>query len=231
MQHKVLVVDDDTRLQHLLQTYLKGYDLEVVSSLDGNQVGDLIRREAPDIVILDIILPGNNGLDILREIREISTVPVIMLSAKGEDADRIVGLELGADDYMPKPCNPRELLARIKAVLRRSATAQQSTASKRFLRGGELTLDRSRQYLSHEGHELPLSSMEFLILEALMLKPGTVLSRDELMHHARGQDTVAFDRSIDMHISNLRSKIEGISGRRDCIKTVWGSGYMYVVNL
>jgi len=232
MNDRVLVIDDDIKLQKLLKTYLLEYGIEVHSALDGNNVKELLSSTNPDIVILDIVLPGKNGFEILKEIRENSAVPVIMLSAKGEDTDRIVGLELGADDYVPKPCNPRELLARIKAVLRRIQHMDGAAgAPERFIKGGNLTLDRSRQSLFYEEQSIQLSSMEFMIMEALMLKPGQVLTRDQLMTHARGQEGISFDRSIDMHISKLRAKIESISGEREMIKTVWGSGYMFVGDL
>ncbi len=232
MHYKVLVVDDDVKLQKLLRTYLEEYDIEVVSLMDGNNVIETVDAEKPDIVILDIIMPGKNGFEVLKEIRHSYATPVIMLSAKGEDTDKIIGLELGADDYMPKPYNPRELMARINAVLRRAEVPIQSNeSSERFIKVNDLTLDRSRQLLQFGTKDTQLSTMEHLVLEALMSNPDSVLSRDQLMSHAKGQDAVAFDRSIDMHISKLRSKIENLTGQRERIRTVWGTGYMFVSEL
>jgi len=181
-------------------------------------------------VILDIILPGKDGFEILKEVRDSSSVPVIMLSAKREDTDRIVGLELGADDYLPKPFNPRELLARIKAVLRRHRAMPESvehTDLEAFLVAGGLTLDRSRHTLFVGDSKEDLSSAERKILSAMMKSPGRIFSRDELMDTLHGGKVVAFDRSIDMHVSRLRAKINKISGFRDRIRTVRGSGYVF----
>jgi two-component system phosphate regulon response regulator OmpR len=187
--------------------------------------------ESPDIVILDIMLPKRDGLDVLREIRMELSIPVIMLTAKGEDADRIVGLELGADDYLPKPFNPRELLARMRAVLRRlpSPGRRENGEDENLLvEAGGLTLNRAKQTLLIEDREVELSSTEYRILEALMERPNRVLTRDQLMHLARGRDFMAFDRSIDVHISKLRAKLEPYPRFRKIIKTVWGTGYMFV---
>jgi two-component system phosphate regulon response regulator OmpR len=177
------------------------------------------------------MLPGKDGLDVLKEIRAEHTVPVIMLTAKGEDADRIVGLELGADDYLPKPFNPRELLARVKAVLRRPPHLddEEGTDHKRALiRVGGLSLSGARQTLLVEDKEVALSTTEYKILEALMRRPNGVMTRDQLMSLARGRDFMAFDRSIDVHISKLRAKLAPFPAYKHCIKTVWGTGYMFV---
>jgi two-component system phosphate regulon response regulator OmpR len=190
-----------------------------------------IQKEYPDLVILDIMLPKKDGLDVLREIRSESSTPVIMLTAKGEDADRIVGLELGADDYLPKPFNPRELLARIKAVLRRGKGREQTGVKEdktEVIKAGRLLLKPAEQTLLIEDKEVALSTAESKIMEALMKHPNMVLSRDQLMTLGRGRDFMAFDRSIDVHISNLRSKLSSYPDFRNCIKTVWGSGYMFV---
>jgi len=228
---RVLLVDDDSKLRKLLTEYLQDYGCEVVALEDGSEVSKTILRKAPDIVILDIMLPGRSGLDVLREIRLRFPVPVIMLTAKGEDADRIVGLELGADDYLPKPFNPRELLARMKAVLRRGQILDSGIEGDKedlLLESGGLVLNRAKQVLVREGTEVPLSTTEYKILEALMKHPNRVLSRDQLMTLARGRDFMAFDRSIDVHISKLRAKIEDDPRTPVRIKTVWGSGYMFV---
>jgi two-component system, OmpR family, phosphate regulon response regulator OmpR len=230
MGNRVLIVDDDLKLQKLLKEYLEGNGFSVWTLPDGFRVLETIRAEAPDIIILDIMLPGKDGLEVLKDIRRDHALPVIMLTAKGEDTDRIVGLELGADDYLPKPFNPRELLARMKAVLRRGTSPDraQAAAEALGLQAGGLTLNKARQTVATGEKELELSSTEYRILEVLMKYPNTVLSRDRLMTLARGRDFMAFDRSIDMHISKLRAKLEPAPRSPQRIKTVWGSGYMFV---
>jgi two-component system phosphate regulon response regulator OmpR len=231
MGKRVLLVDDDQKLLKLVKEYLEGYGFPVLTLPDGSAVMKTIAEQSPDIIILDIMLPGKDGLDILKEIRAQYALPVIMLTAKGEDADRIVGLELGADDYLPKPFNPRELLARVKAVLRRppSLEEEEGTEDKRmFIKVGGLALNVARQTLVVEDREVDLSTTEYKVLEALMKHPNTVMTRDQLMDLARGRDFVAFDRSIDVHVSKLRAKLAHFPNYKDCIKTVWGTGYMFL---
>lgn len=228
---KMLLVDDDAKLQDLLRTYLEAYGFTVRSLLSGMKIMEAIAEDKPDIIILDIMMPGKDGLEILKEIRSRHAVPVIMLTARGDDMDRIVGLELGADDYLAKPFNPRELLARMKAVLRRveaDTPAHKTLDVKDTICIGELELDLPRQVLCFRGQKAELSTAEFKLLEAMMERPNTVLSRDTLMSLARGRDFMAFDRSIDVHISHLRAKLESLTGNRDWIKTHWGSGYIFV---
>jgi two-component system phosphate regulon response regulator OmpR len=229
MGKKVLLVDDDVKLRKLLKEYLEGYEFQVFTLADGESVLRSIGNESPEIVILDIMLPKKDGLEVLKEVRAVSKVPVIMLTAKGEEADRVVGLELGADDYLPKPFSPRELLARIKAVLRRLEPASAKDADEQLrIEAGDLVLDKARQILLIEDKEVPLSSTEFRVLQALMENPNRILSRDQLMTLARGKDFMAFDRSIDVHISKLRAKLESDPRSPKRIKTIWGSGYMFV---
>ncbi|WP_236026704.1 response regulator [Geomonas diazotrophica] len=221
----IFLVDDDLRLRRLVAKFLGEYGFTTREFPDGGAVVEALHEGEPAAVILDIMLPGENGLSILKRIREESAVPVIMLTARGDDEDRIAGLELGADDYLPKPFNPRELLARINAVLRRS---QPTPAGDRIEAGGFVLL-RKRRTVSRQGQEVELSATEHRLLEALMSYPGTVLTREALLNYARGKDFGPFDRSIDVHISKLRTKTEQISGGKRCIKTVWGSGYMFEV--
>jgi two-component system phosphate regulon response regulator OmpR len=232
MEEKVLLVDDDEKLLKLVKEYLTGYGLKVLTLPDGSAVLKTISTEVPDMVILDIMLPGRDGLDVLKDIRTESSVPVIMLTAKGEDADRIVGLELGADDYLPKPFNPRELLARVRAVLRRPPRLHDAEAQEdKLIRRGGMTLNTAKQALLVEGNEVELSSTEYKLLKALMKHPNVVMTRDQLMDLARGRDFMAFDRSIDVHISKLRTKLKPFPHYHKCIKTVWGTGYMFVETL
>jgi two-component system, OmpR family, phosphate regulon response regulator OmpR len=227
LQKLIFMVDDDAKLRKLLVKFFSEHGFDLREFPDGSTVTAAIAAEQPDAVILDIMLPGESGLDILRRIRQESSVPVIMLTAKGEDEDRILGLELGSDDYLPKPFNPRELLARLNAILRRSASAQDvETRSTDTIEVAGLLLNRSRRTVSSENVELELSATEFKLLEALMSRPNAILSRDELLTYSRGKEFGPYDRSIDVHVGKLRTKIESLPGDRKCIKTVWGSGYM-----
>lgn len=229
---KLFLVDDDAKLRRLLVKFLRDNGFNVREFPDGGNVVETIATDEPAAVILDVMMPGENGLQVLQKIRMKSAVPVIMLTAKGEDEDRISGLELGADDYLPKPFNPRELLARLNAVLRRATHRVEESApvaNVETVEVGGFTLNRGRRTVSAGGKEQELSLTEFKILEALMARPGTVFTRDELLDFARGKDFGPFDRSIDVHISKVRSKTESLPGGRRCIKTVWGSGYMFEV--
>lgn len=231
MGKKVLIIDDDNKLRKLLKEYLEGAAFQVLGLADGSSVMKTIAEESPDMVILDIMLPKKSGLELLKEIRQGSGIPVIMLTARGEEADRVIGLELGADDYLPKPFSPRELMARINAVLRRSAPEAKSGKAGdegMMLRVGDLALNKARQSFVREGKEIPLSSTEYRILKVMMENANRVLSRDQLMSLARGKDFMAFDRSIDVHVSKLRAKLEKDPRSPRHIKTVWGAGYMFV---
>ena len=231
MEEKVLLVDDDEKLLKLVKEYLESYGFRVVTLPDGSAVMKTIAAKSPDIVILDIMLPGKDGLAVLKEVRMECSVPVIMLTAKGEDADRIVGLELGADDYLPKPFNPRELLARLRAVLRRPPRLHEMETREdksKLIKVGGLSLNIAKQTLMVDDKELELSSTEYKILEALMKNPNVVMTRDQLMTLARGRDFMAFDRSIDVHISKLRAKLKPYPKYGRSIKTVWGTGYMFL---
>jgi len=223
MVKKILIVDDDAKLRSLLVKYLNSYGFETLTLASGAGVQKTIQEERPDLVILD-------GLEILKEIRGRSRIPVIMLTAKGEETDRIVGLELGADDYLPKPFNPRELLARMNSVLRRSPSQPAENLSndkETVLAVGGFRLNTQKQRLIIEGREIELSTTEYRMMKSLLTSPNRIFSRDELMNIARDKEFMAFDRSIDVHISNLRHKIALISEEmKKKIKTVWGTGYM-----
>ncbi|MFW5499771.1 MULTISPECIES: response regulator [unclassified Maridesulfovibrio] len=228
-KYPVLIVDDDAKLRALLTQYLEGYGYEVSTLPSGERIIEEVKNSSPAIVILDIMMPGKDGLEVLRDLRPHSNVPVIMLTAKGEDTDRIVGLELGADDYISKPFNPRELLARIKAVLRRAkAPDNNSNPNSGQINVAGVVLHLAHQKLEVEGDSLELSSTEFKLLKALMDNPGRPMTRDDLMTSVWGKDFNAFDRSIDVHISKLRAVLKPYPDHESRIKTVWGTGYMFV---
>ena len=222
---RILIIDDDVRLGALLERLFKPEGFQVTLVTDGLQGVRRACAEVFDIVVLDVMLPGLDGFEVLRRIRQQSSVPVLMLTAKGTDNDRVVGLELGADDYLPKPFNPRELVARIKAVLRRAEPAVAATRSE-ALRVGDLAIDAARREATVRGTAVQLTTTEFDLLRCFMRYPGQVLSRDALMDMLRGVGYAAYDRSIDVHVKNLRAKIEADSRTPKYIKTIWGTGYM-----
>ena len=227
MKH-ILIVDDDTELCELLQEYFTAEDLTSESIHDGKLALDRLKNDDIDLVILDIMLPGMNGLDVLKEIRKFSKVPVIMLTAKGDEIDRILGLELGADDYIPKPFSPRELVARIKAVFRRSEAVISKTAGNTKIELNGVILDSSTKEATKDGQLLSLTEVEFSILEQLMKSAGNVVERQELAFKVLGRRLTYDDRSLDVHMSNLRKKLGKNQSGADLIKTIRGIGYLYV---
>ena len=220
----VLLVEDDLRLAELTREYLEGHGVAVQHVSDGRRGLDEALRGRYDAVLLDLMLPGKDGLEVCREVRSRSDVPILVLTARGEEADRVMGLELGADDYLPKPFSPRELLARIRAVVRRAKG--RAGPSHAPVRVGGLALDPSARRVTLDGKEIPLTGYEFALLEALARRPGRVLTREQLMELARGSAEEAFDRSIDVHVSRLRQKLGDDPKRPRLIKTVRGSGYL-----
>jgi DNA-binding response OmpR family regulator len=221
-----LLIDDDARLGALVAEYLGKHEIDVTVVGDGERGLAALTKGRFDVVLLDLMLPGVDGLEICRRIRavpEVAAIPVIMLTARGEDVDRIVGLELGADDYLPKPFNPRELLARIRAVLRRSAGP--GAAGPRF-RSGDLVIDYDAREVTVAGRRQVLTHYEFELLTALARAAGRPLSREQLLDALRGVEYEAFDRSIDVHISKLRQKLEADPKAPRLIKTVRGVGYL-----
>ena len=229
MEKHLMVIDDDLTLRDLLREFFEKFGFRVSLLENGIDAEARIENLRPDIVILDVMMPGRDGVEVLKGIRASSMLPVIMLTARGEEMDRILGLELGADDYMPKPFNPRELLARVKAVLRRCASPERGPQlSGSTLSVGTLRLDTGRQELYCGENQVELSSTEFRLLEVMMSNPDRVLSRDQLMHAVHERDYEVYDRSIDVHVSKLRSKIKKIGGGDERIRTYWGSGYMFI---
>ena len=225
MADQVLIVDDDTRLSAMLAEYLTGNGFRVhAAETAGAGISDLTRL-SPDAVILDVMLPDMDGFEALRRIRAGSDVPVLMLTAKGDETDRIVGLEIGADDYLPKPFNPRELLARLKAILRRRHSG--SNAAPRILRFGRLEIDPASRSVRIDGSERQMTSYQFDLLVALAENAGRTLSREQLMDMVKGEELEAFDRSIDVHVSRIRAAIETDPKHPRRIITVRGTGYVF----
>lgn len=227
----VLVVDDDREIRQLIARFLRQYGYRVSGARDGAEMRDALAISAVDVIILDVMLPGSSGLDLCRELRARSIVPIIMLTARGEDTDRIVGLEVGADDYLPKPFNPRELLARIRAVLRRAAahTAPTQSSFGHELTFAGWTLDiRRRELRSSSGVVVDLSAGEYDLLLAFLEHPQRVLSRDQLLDLARNRTGTGYDRSIDVQVSRLRRKLNSDDPDAALIKTIRGVGYIFV---
>jgi len=226
---RILVIDDDVELCALVAEYLAGEGFRA----DCVHAGDLGLQRALKsehiLVVLDVMLPGLNGFEVLRRLRSSSRTPVLLLTARGEDVDRILGLELGADDYLPKPFNPRELVARIRAILRRTQT---SAGSKQpILQAGGIELDTATRTVRQAGVPVELTSVEFNLLEVLLRSAGQVVTRDQLATAVLGRKFAPFDRSIDMHVSKVRKKLGDTGGSEDLIKTVRGSGYIFAAAL
>ncbi len=230
--NKILVVDDDNRIRDLLRRYLTQEGFEVLQAEDGKALTRIMMRETVDLIVLDLMMPGEDGLSICRRLRAAGDLtPIIMLTAKGEDIDRIVGLEVGADDYLGKPFNPRELLARVHAVLRRRPTPEVPGApstENEVARFGPFVFDLGARTLHRDGQELTLTSGEFAMLKALVRHPRVPLSREKLAQLSRGREFEPFDRSLDVQVSRLRKLIETDPALPRLIQTVWGIGYVFV---
>lgn len=229
--YRILVVDDDARLRNLLDRYLGEQGFTVKTVADAAQMDRALNREHFDLMVLDLMLPGEDGLSICKRLRAAeNTLPIVMLTARSEDVDRIIGLELGADDYLPKPFNPRELVARIHAVLRRQPKDLPGAPadSQTIISFGKVRVDLSTRRLECNGETLPLTTGEFALLKVLLQHPRQPLSRDKLMELARGREYDVFDRSIDVQISRLRKLVEDEPTKPRYIQTVWGFGYVFV---
>jgi two-component system alkaline phosphatase synthesis response regulator PhoP len=224
---RVLIVDDDVKTVDLVTLYLKRDGYRVLTAYDGIEALRLARESRPDLIVLDLMLPGMDGLEICRTLRNESDVPIIMLTAKTTEDDRLVGLDLGADDYITKPFSPRELAARVRAVLRRIPDELLSRGPEEITHGNLVI-----NYLKHEvyidGRPVDLTSMEFKLLGILAREPNRVFSRAQLIEKAAGYEFEGFDRTIDVHIHNLRNKLEAGSGGAHFIKTIYGAGYKFV---
>lgn len=228
---RLLIIDDDTELCELLSEYLQEEGLTIKTVHEGTQGIEHALSGDYDQVILDVMLPETSGFDVLRAIRATSGIPVLMLTARGDEVDRIVGLEMGADDYLAKPFNPRELLARLRAIHRRTRDMDQQKANTDLTEKiviGDLVLDPSTRSVSQDGQLLSMTSMEFSLLQELLQQVGQIVSREHLSEAVLGRKLMMFDRSIDVHISNLRKKLGKEAEGLERIKTIRGAGYMYI---
>jgi len=223
MPKKILVVDDEPKIAEICQDYLKAAGFEVITAMTGPDGLSAARREKPDLVVLDLMLPGMDGLDVCRALRRESDVPIIMLTARVEETDKLIGLEIGADDYITKPFSPRELVARVRVVLRRVSGDPTSDV----IRAGEVSLDRARYEANLPDKAITLTPTEFEILATLMSQPGRIFSRAQLLNATHGVTFESYERAIDSHIRNLRRKLENRDGKADYIVTVHGVGYKF----
>ncbi|MDA1075837.1 MAG: response regulator [Proteobacteria bacterium] len=228
---KLLVVDDDPELRELINEYLAKQGFQVACVASGKEMDAYLEHNSADLIILDLMMPGEHGLSVARRLKTTSDIPIIIVSAQGDDVDRIVGLEVGADDYLGKPFNPRELLARVRAVLRRARKggngAEQEPLDGAAITFGDLHLDLASHRLSRNGDVISLTSGEFDLLEILVNNPNKVLDRDRILDLLTGAERSPFDRSIDVRVTRLRGKIEADPTEPVYIKTIWGKGYMF----
>jgi two-component system, OmpR family, response regulator len=225
---KILLIDDDVELAEMLTEYLVQEGFDIVALHDGESGKHEAITGKYDLVVLDVMLPGMKGIEVLNRIRLESQIPVLMLTAKGDDVDRIVGLESGADDYVPKPCTPRELVARIRAILRRFESTNTPQHADDIVIEGALTLWPKKRKAEWQGHLLYLTSTEFNLLEVLTLNAGLVVSKKELSEKGLGRPLARFDRSIDVHVSSIRQKLGNLPDGSSCILTVRGKGYLLI---
>ncbi len=221
---KILVVDDEPNIVELARLYLKNEGYDVLAAADGRAAVAAVRQHSPDLVLLDIMLPGLDGWEVCKQVRQFSRVPIIMLTARGDDVDKIVGLELGADDYMVKPFNPREMVARVKAVLRRTDSGRPATP---LIEVGDVRVDTARHEVTVAGKPATLRAKEFDLLAYLMQHPGLALSREQLLNAVWGYDYYGDTRTVDVHVAHIRDKL---AGSRVSVETVWGVGYKLVTS-
>ncbi len=224
MARKILVVEDEKKMVNVIRAYLERAGFEVVAANDGGQALTVFRHEKPNLVLLDLNLPGMDGLDVARTLRKESVVPIIMVTARVEEADRLIGLELGADDYIAKPFSPREVVARVRAVLRRT---EAQTATAQIVRFGELTVDLTKHTVSLGDKLVELTRTEFDLLVTLMQNPGRAFSRAQLLDEVLGESFEGYERTVDAHIKNLRQKIGDDPKKPRYILTVFGVGYRF----
>jgi len=224
MKATILIIDDDSKLNRMLQEYLGDFGFDILTATHPEKGLDKVKRGSPDLIILDIMLPDMSGFEVCKAIRKTFDIPIIMLTARGELMDKVVGLELGADDYLPKPFEPRELVARIQSVLRR--TRPDNTPETGHF--GRLTINYGRQIALIDERDIDLTTNEFTALSLLVKNAGTVLSRDRILDELRGMECEAFNRSVDITMSRLRNKLGDDPRNPDFIKTIWGAGYLFI---
>lgn len=222
---RILLIDDDEKLGELLQSFFRRFDMDLQVAHEPESGLRMVAKDKPDLVILDVMLPGQDGFQVCRTIRKTSAVPIVMLTARGEVTDRIVGLEIGADDYLPKPFEPRELVARIQNVLRRASSSRPQSAELRF---AGLVVDLDRRSATLDEAPLELTTMEYQLLALFARNPGRTFNRDEILNELRGIDAQLFSRSVDILVSRLRQKLGDTSRQARFIKTVWGTGYAFI---
>jgi two-component system, OmpR family, response regulator CpxR len=230
MEH-ILIIDDDVELCSLVTEYLASEGFKVEAVYDGERGLERALQDDHSLLVLDVMLPGMNGFEVLRRIRSSSSLPVLLLTARGEDVDRIVGLEIGADDYLPKPFNPRELVARIRAILRRTQESTGAPGSQvpEVVKVADVELDPATRTVHHAGKPVDLTSVEFNLLEVLLREAGRVVTRERLASAVLSRKFSPFDRSIDMHVSKIRRKLGDSDGGTEYIKTVRGVGYIFAL--
>ncbi|GGP43851.1 MULTISPECIES: response regulator [Shewanella] len=226
--NRILLIDDDIGLSDLLSQLLELEGFALTQAYDGEQGLSLAQQQDFDLILLDVMLPKLNGFEVLRALRQRKQTPVLMLTARGDEIDRVVGLEIGADDYLPKPFNDRELVARIRAILRRAQTTQQDTQSNDMLQFGDLRLDPTRQETYCNEQLIILTGTEFLLLFHLIEKSGELVTKESLSENVLGKKLMPFDRSLDMHLSNLRKKLPERQDGRPRVKTLRGKGYIWI---
>ena len=224
MNPTILIIDDDEKLNQLLKGFLSDFGFNTLSAVHPEEGLKKLKHKSPDLVILDVMLPAMDGFEVCKKIRQTSAIPIIMLTARGELMDKVVGLELGADDYLPKPFEPRELVARIHSVLRRAKKVDETRAQS----FGRLEIDFSKQIVRLDGDIADLTTNEFTALALLAGNPGKVFNRDEILQELRGIDCDAFNRSVDITMSRLRQKLDDDPKTPTFIKTVWGTGYVFI---
>jgi two-component system alkaline phosphatase synthesis response regulator PhoP len=222
----ILVVEDEMKIARLVRDYLVDAGFEVIVAGDGGAAVSAAHGQKPDLIVLDLGLPGRDGLDVTRDLRRTSAVPIVMLTARGDESDRIVGLELGADDYVVKPFSPKELVARVRAVLRRSATARPA-AGPEVLRSAGVEIDVPRMRVTVDGRAVDLTPTEFQLLATMVREPGRVFTRSQLLDAVHGVAFESYERAIDAHVKNIRKKIEPTPARPRFLLTVHGVGYRF----
>ena len=227
MKNKILIIEDDEKLVRNIKEYLADEEFDISSASNGEKGIELFRQISPELIILDLMMPKMGGLDVCREIRKTSSVPIIILTAKGDETDIVVGLEVGADDYLTKPFSMRELLARIKAALRRANRMNSADSKPEIIRFSSFSINIPKCEVIKDGKPIVLTLTEFNLLRLFCSNPGKVFTRDQLLDIVRGKELTPFDRAIDSHISHLRQKIENDHRHPSYIKTIWGIGYKF----